>query len=212
MQQKAPAERSKMQPSERQYLQDQLRYSLGNRLVIDRRFQFKYTFSLLAVILMSTVPIAALSLYFLNENYKMFIDLALTQTPELLPHLTHERIWVNICILGLLAVVLILTFFFGLRLTGRLIAPLSLMREHLKTLSRGYWDLPELVPDEDEEFYDLIEAYHYFYKSLRHQTKTEVERMETALEDLGKESDSSKSHQLWKDLIDEKLRRLHASP
>ncbi|MGE3972944.1 MAG: hypothetical protein AB7F59_00305 [Bdellovibrionales bacterium] len=181
-------------------------YPSTNQLVIDRRFQMKYTFALVGAILGAVLPVAIVSLYFLNENYNVFIDLALTQSPELLVHLTREKTWVNICVVALVIGVSIFSFLFGLRMTNKLAQPLLQMREHIKMLSRGHWNIPDIVPSEEEEFYELVEAYHYFYKSLRHQTKSEIERLQKVAQNMDPESQA-----IWQELISEKAKRLNIS-
>lgn len=188
------------------HMEERMKKSIGGNLIIDRKFQMKYTFALVGAILGAVLPIALVSLYFLNENYGVFIDLALRQSPELLTHLAREKTWVNVCIVALVIGVTIFSFLFGLRLTNKLAEPLIVMKEHIKLLSRGHWNIPDLVPSEDEEFYELIEAYHYFYKSLRHQTKSEIERLQKMA--LASKGMDEKSQELWNELISEKAKRL----
>ena len=198
-----------LHPSPEESLRQSLGQSLGRHLIVDRRFQMKYTFALVGAILGAVIPVALVCLYFLNENYNVFIDLALTQAPELLTHLAREQTWVNVCIVALVIGVSIFSFLFGLRLTSKLAEPLLLMKEHIKMLSRGHWNIPDLVPSEEEEFYELIEAYHYFYKSLRHQTKSEIERLQK-LSQISAQLDG-KNQQIWNELISEKAKRLNIS-
>src|SRR6188768_3007839 len=74
---------------------DRFRSALGRSLVIDRKFQLKYTALVVASVLISMLPIGGLTLYFLNQNYTIFMDLALSYSPNLLPHLEREKTWIN---------------------------------------------------------------------------------------------------------------------
>jgi hypothetical protein len=187
--------------------EESVRKSFKGHLIIDRKFQMKYTIALVGAILGAVLPIAIVCLYFLNQNYNVFIELALTQSPELLTHLTRERNWVSVCIVALVIGVSMFSFLFGLRLTSKLAEPLLYMREHIKMLSRGHWNIPDITPSEEEEFYELIEAYHYFYKSLKHQTKSEIERLQSF--SRSSPNMDEKSQEFYNDLITEKAKRLN---
>jgi len=191
------------------FSEDMLRRMFGSHLILDRRFQFRYTFAILGAVIGASLPVVIISLYFLNNNYNTFIDLALNHAPDLTNHLIRERAWANLCILTLFLAVLVFTFFFGLKITYRLIAPVIIVREHLKSLSRGHWDAPDIVPMEGEEYYDLVEAYHYFYKSLKHLTKSEIERLRKFQPEMETRQENDEVFQIWKDLIHEKTKRLN---
>lgn len=191
------------------FSEDVLRRMFGSHLILDRRFQFRYTFAILGAVVGATLPIVLICLYFLNNNYNTFIDLALSHSPDLTSHLVRERAWANLCVLTLFLAVLVFTFFFGLKVTYRLIAPILIVREHLKSLSRGHWDAPDIVPAEDEEFYDLVEAYHYFYKSLKHLTKSEIERLRKFRPEMEARGENDEVFLAWRDLIQEKTKRLN---
>ncbi len=191
------------------FSEDVLKRMFGSHLVLDRKFQFRYTFAILGAVLGATLPIMIICLYFLNNNYNTFIDLALNHSPDLTTHLVHEKTWVNLCILTLFMATLVFTFFFGLKVTYKLIAPILVVREHLKSLSRGHWDAPDIIPTEDDEYYDLVEAYHYFYKSLKHLTKSEIERLRKMKGEMESLGESDEAYQVWRDLIQEKTKRLN---
>ena len=191
------------------FSEDVLRRMFGSHLVLDRKFQFRYTFAILGVVLGATLPVVVICIYFLNSNYNTFIDLALNHSPDLTNHLLRERTWANMCILTLFLAVLVFTFLFGLKVTYRLIAPVLIVREHLKSLSRGHWDAPDIVPSEGEEYFELVEAYHYFYKSLKHLTKSEIDRLRRFKPEMEARGEQDEIYRVWKDLIDEKINRLN---
>jgi hypothetical protein len=62
---------------------------------------------------------------------------------------------------------------------------------------------------EDEEYFDLVEAYHYFYKSLKHLTKSEIERLRKLKPEMEKHAETDEVYQVWHDLIQEKTKRLN---
>jgi hypothetical protein len=183
---------------------DRFRSALGRGLVVDRKFQVKYTALVVASVLISMLPIGVLTLYFLNQNYDIFMDLALSYSPNLLPHLERERTWIN----GLVATTTVgMTMFFafyGLRVTGRLVTPLLILREQIRNLAKGRWDAPELRVRDTDEFHDLVEAYQYFYKILRHETRIEIQQLK---EVQGSVSDEH-SKAILTELIQEKAKRL----
>jgi hypothetical protein len=191
------------------FSEEVLRRMFGSHLVLDRRFQFRYTLALMGAVIGASLPVILICLYFLNNNYNTFIDLALNHSPDLTNHLIREKTWANLCILTLFMAILVFTFFFGLKITYKLIAPILIVREHLKSLSRGHWDAPDIVPAEDEEFYDLVEAYHYFYKSLKHLTKSEIERLRKFKPEMESRGENDEIYQVWRDLIQEKTKRLN---
>jgi len=192
-----------MGPTISSFSEDLLNRFFGHHLLIDRKFQLKYTAILLVAVLGAMVPVSFINLYFLNENYRIFIDMSLNQRPDLLAHLEREKIWINVFVITLIFGVSVFCVYYGLRLTARLIAPITAMKEHLKSLTRGNWGISDIEPIDTDEFYDLLEAYHYFYKSLRHQQKSEIDR----LKQIFPKTDSTEK--IWKDLISEKSRRLN---
>lgn len=190
-------------------IKDELfRSAIGFRMIVDRRFQFKYTALFVGAVLIALLPISFITLYFLNQNYTIFLDLALTYSPNLLPHLQRERVWINGLIVTTILSITIFFVFYGLRFTGRLILPLLILKEQIRRLSRGQWDTPEVRLRESDEFQDLVETTQYFYKFLRFQTKQELE----ALKKIELDPNGSESKQLLQQLIEEKSKRLNETP
>jgi hypothetical protein len=106
-------------------IKDELfRSAIGFRMIVDRRFQLKYTALFVGAVLVAMLPISLITLYFLNQNYSIFLDLALTYSPNLLPHLQRERLWINGLIMTTVLSITIFFIFFSIRFTGRLILPL----------------------------------------------------------------------------------------
>lgn len=183
---------------------DRFRNALGRGLVVDRKFQLKYTSLVVASVLISMLPIGAITLYFLNQNYNIFMDLALSYSPNLLPHLERERIWIN-GLVGTTTIGMSIFFaFYGLRVTGRLVTPLLILKEQIKNLARGHWDTPQVRVRDTDEFHELVEAYQYFYKILQHETKLEIEQLEKVLPDVSNEH----SRAIIKEIIQDKSKRL----
>ena len=186
---------------------DRFRNAMGRTLVVDRKFQVKYTSLVVASVLISMLPIGILTLYFLNQNYNIFMDLALSYSPSLLPHLERERVWIN-GLVGTTTIGMTIFFaFYGLRVTGRLVTPLLILKEQIRNLARGHWDGPDIRVRETDEFHELVEAYQYFFKILQHETKLEIDQLQKVLPDIS--SDHSKA--VVAEMIQEKARRLGAN-
>jgi hypothetical protein len=183
---------------------DRFRSALGRGLVVDRKFQVKYTALVVASVLISMLPIGCLSLYFLNQNYNIFMDLALSYSPNLLPHLERERAWINGLVATTTVGMTIFFAFYGIRITGRLVTPLLILREQIRSLAKGKWDAPEIRVRDTDEFHELVEAYQYFYKILRHETKIEVQQLRDVLDKATDEH----SKAILNELIQEKSKRL----
>jgi len=186
-----------------QFSENNIRSLMGRHLIVDRKFQIRYTLGVLSMIFGVAAPMALVCLYFINENYNVFIDLSLRIAPELQPHLLREQLWMNSFVLISLGIGGLITGFITLRITGNLVRPLILMREHMKALSRGHWGSPDLHVREDDEFFDVIESYQYLFKSLKFLNKNETERLQVLASQLQEES----SKKICNELIKEKSQR-----
>lgn len=92
-------------------------------------------------------------------------------------------------------------------MTHRMIGPLKVLRNHLKWLSRGHWNLPPLKVREKDEFQDLIESYNYFYSSFRANIYKDLE----ALKKLNIDANNRDAYKAWKSMIEEKTIQLDIS-
>lgn len=172
---------------------------------IDQSFQLKYTFQLVALVSIALIAGAAPSYYFIYQNYETFIDIAYDVSPGLVIHLERE-----ITFLGVLFTCIFLSsvsFFYlaGLRLTTQIIAPIKLVGNHLKLLSRGIWHAKPLNIRDTDEFHDFIEQYNYFYHSFQTYLKRDLQKLET----MSIDPSDGNTYFAWRELIQEKRAQLN---
>jgi len=149
--------------------------------------------------------IGCLAIFFINHNYNIFLDVALNSNPDLLQHLERERTWANISIVTAMIGCFVFCIVFGLRLTGRIITPLKILKHHLHISARGEFFQPDVHIRDTDEFQDLVEAYNYFYRSIQHQTQNDLHRLKTISTGTVEKQD------VVKELMDEKIRQMRSS-
>lgn len=146
--------------------------------ILNREFQYRYTGYLLLLIATAIVLFGVPIYYFVNQNYQMFFNLAYQTSPELLPHLEREIILLNNYLIAGGVALLCFCGLMGLRMTSRLVGPVALMENHLRKITKGYWDAPPMRLRDNDEFKELIKSYNYFYRSLRTLTEAEIKQLE----------------------------------
>lgn len=172
--------------------------------VLDESFQYKYALYLLAAVGGAALAFLIPTAYFLNQNYSLLKDLAYDYAPGLLDHLEREVMWLNMFMVISAASSLGFVFIISLKLTGRLIAPMQLMQRHLKKLSVGAWNTPDLTTRDMDDFKDVVSAYNYFYSSLKANTEAELK----TLEKLSIDPDNREAYAAWKTLLMKKRQML----
>lgn len=146
--------------------------------VLNSQFQWKYTLSLVAYLLISISFFVAPSWYFLSQNYAIFESLAKVTQPELLPHLQQEMTWmVGFAIFSLLSLVSV-TIWVGLKMTANIIGPLISMERHMWKVTSGDWSSGDFKIRAEDDFRDLAEAYSYMYRSLKAEAEAELKLLE----------------------------------
>ncbi len=171
---------------------------------IDREFQIRYVSIVVIAAGFGMFASMGPAYYFLNQNYKIFVDLAFETSPDLLDNLQRERHLLNMIMACGITATLV---FFGLlsfKMTNRMTGPLKVLRNHLKWLSRGRWNQPPLKVRDSDEFQDLIEAYNYFYSSFRANVHKDLER----LKKFNIDSHNRDAHRAWMQMIEEKTIQL----
>jgi hypothetical protein len=180
-------------------------YSLRTSRFIDREFQLKYTSVVLTAavvgILVTLFPIY----HFLSQNYKIFVDLAYDQAPQILKYLERERNSVTLLLVGGSAGTLCFFWYLGLKMTSRIVGPIKILKNHLRGLSRGQWSQPPIRIRVDDEFQDLIDSYNYFYDSFR----LNLEKDLALLRSISIDPKNRDAYFAWKRLIDEKAIQLN---
>lgn len=143
-------------------------------------------------------------IYFSNENFRFFQNLAVETSPSLLAHLEREQLWFNILATFLLSTLCGANWWFAIKLVGSFRGQVNSFDRHLKHLIRGEWFVPPLRVREKDDFKDLVEQYGYFYKSLQAMTKAEIQ----ILEKMKIDPSQRENYTLWKMLLQQKKSRL----
>lgn len=175
---------------------------------IDRDFQLRYAgVVVVAAVLGAFFAFIPVSL-FLNQNYRIFIDLANQYAPALMDDLEREQLWVTgllfVGFSGLTLFFLILSF----KLTNRIVGPLKVIRNHLRRLSRGQWYIQPVRIRDSDEFQDMVNAYNYFYESFRTNLKRDLE----LIQKIKIDSSDKDSFTAWRTLVEERCKQLDIKP
>jgi hypothetical protein len=165
--------------------------------LLNKSFQLKYTVYMLGIVCLAIVLFGGPVLYYLNQNYNIFMDLAYDQHSTLIEHLEREVIWLNAFILIGGIGVLCGCVFLGFQVTTKMVGPIFAVESHLKKLTKGYWAIPELKGRHGDEFKDFVNTYSYFYKSLRANTEAEIK----LLKKLSIDPNNREAYTAWKELI-----------
>lgn len=146
--------------------------------VVNSRFQWKYTLSLLGFMLASMGIFLAPSWYFLSQNYTIFDRLARIAEPELLEHLHREIFWLAGFSVFSIVALIVVTIWVGLKMTANIVGPLISMERHIWKLTTGDWTSKDFRIRAEDDFRDLAEAYSYLYRSLKAQAESELKLLE----------------------------------
>jgi hypothetical protein len=176
------------------------------RWILDRSFQLHYTTYLTLTVSGASLLAFGAVFYFLNQNFDIFTSIAFDTHPGLVQHLEREVTWLKLFIVVSFALIMVTTLFLTLRMTQKLIVPLAQMEKHLRKLTQGHWDIPDLH-NPNEEFNELLVSYDYFYRSLKMTTETELE----LLKKLHVDPANREAYAAWKTLLEGKARRLGVS-
>src|SRR6056297_1652072 len=130
-------------------------FTLRSSRFIDREFQLKYTSVVLLAAVIGTTVTVIPSAFFLNENYRIFVDLAYENAPEILTYLERERAWLNVVLISGILGTLSFFWYLGLKLTSRIVGPINILKNHLRGLSRGQWNQRPVKIRKKDEFSDL---------------------------------------------------------
>jgi hypothetical protein len=172
---------------------------------IDRDFQVRYASVVIAAAVLGALVALAPIYYFLDQNYRIFLDLAHLYAPALMDNLERERVWVTMILFsgfsGLTIFFLVLSF----RLTNRIVGPLRVVRNHLRRLSRGHWYMGPVRVRDSDEFQDLVDSYNYFYEAFRTNLKRDLD----LLKRLKVDPSDRGSYEAWRKLVEEKSLQLN---
>lgn len=171
-------------------------------------FQHKYARYFVLTLMMPTVLFAFPCLYFLNQNYEIFLRLAYDVRPELIEHLERERA----VLLGLIGFMIVgastFCYLLTLKLTSHIIGPIWSLERHVKQVTLGDWSSEDFRIRHDDEFQSLASSYSYMYRTLKVHTQKEIE----ALESLGIDPRDRNTYITVRNLIDTKKAQLGVKP
>lgn len=170
------------------------------KYLINKNFQLKYTGYLVASAILSALIVGGPVYYFLNQNYDIFLNLAYAVSPDIVVHLLQEKSWFMGFLIFSLMTLVIFHFYYGIRLTFRMVGPLVALKRHMNQVIKGYLYQKPLHIRQNDEFQDLIESYNYLYKTLRAQSSYDLK----TLENIKFQVKDPKALDLIKKMIEEK--------
>lgn len=174
------------------------------KFILNKAFQFKYTWYLMIAVTGSTLFFFAPAYYFMKQNYDFFVSVAYDTHPGMIAHLEREVVWLAVFMTLSLAIIVGLSLLIGLRMTKNLLSPLIQMEKHMKELMYGHWYIPDYKIAPEDDFRDLSLTYDYFYRSLKVNTEAELK----LIEKLSIDPQNREAYAAWKNLIMIKRSRL----
>ncbi len=144
------------------------------------------------------------SVYFLEQNYTVFRDLAFDLQPQLVRHLEREILWLKAFMTLSVVVLAVITYTFISKITRNMMKTLVEMEEHMRQLLIGRWNIPHFESQNDEDIKELSMTYDYLYRSLKVNTEIELK----LLEKINVDHHNREAYAAWKNLIDLKRQRL----
>ncbi len=154
-------------------------YTRRSTAYVDRDFQERITRYLIGLSAVSSMLFLLPALYFTNQNYSIFVDLADLMNPQISNYLYRERVGLDVIFIVALAAQVVFWYFFTRKMTEKIAAPAKILRNHIRISSRGDFSLQPIRIREGDEFKDLINSYNYFYKLLQSQYLRELEDLKS---------------------------------
>lgn len=172
-------------------------YSQRMSKYIDRDFQIKFTKYILIVAVVSGMAFLIPTLYFINQNYDIFVNLADSFSPDIADHIAREQVGFNLIFSIFFFANIIFWVVFTRNMTAKIVGPAKILRNHLRLLSRGDLSLPPVKIREDDEFQELVQTYNYFYSLIRVQNEREL----TELKKVKEQVINPTAHQMLQKII-----------
>lgn len=167
-------------------------------------FQHKYARSFSVALLSPMVLFSIPCIYFVTDNYDIFLRLAYDVRPDLIHHLEREK---NL-LLGLVGFMLVSSglfcYWLTLKLTNHIIGPIWSLERHMKQVTLGDWSAEDFQIRHDDEFQSLASTYSYLYRTLKVHTQKEIE----ALESLSVDPKDQNNYIIIRNLIETKKLQL----
>ncbi len=159
---------------------DSSAYTRRETKFVNKEFQLGYTKKTVFMATIGALIFLIPVLFWTNQNYEFFTEMAYTIQPNLVNHIESERNTLNTLFFASLLGQIIFLALMGQRMTDKIVAPLKILRNHIRLLSRGHLNLPPMRVRATDEFHDLITTYNYFYSVLRAQAERDLQRIEEA--------------------------------
>ena len=172
---------------------------------IERRFQMRYTLYFMGSVTLGILTVIVPTYFFINQNYRIFVELAQQHSPDLLYYLEREKVGMNKLLFSVGVSLLAFSWILGLRITKHIISPIKVLKKHLEQVTKGYWFMPEIQIQKDDEFQDTIHSYNDFYRSFRHHLESDLQRLQS----LKIDPHHQESYKNWKTMVEEKTFQLN---
>jgi methyl-accepting chemotaxis protein len=157
------------------------------RLLVDRRFQLRYTGMIAAICAALTAGLGSLIYYFLREASQVVairaLDPADPDAAALRGELLRTDRWVltTLVVFGVVLIIAIVTA--GLRITRKVARPLVKISFHLNEIANGRLS-PIGAPRPGDHLQDFIATFRRMYDSLEKRTRADAELLEEAGREL----------------------------
>ncbi len=169
-----------------------------------QQFQHRYAWYFILALIGPFLLFAAPCVYFVHQNYEIFYKLAYDIRPELLEHLEREKTLLMGLLVFAVAAYSGFCYWLTVKLMGLIAGPIWSMERHMKQVIMGDWSSPDFQVRSTDEFQSLISTYSYLYRTLRVNTQSELE----ALESLGLDPRDRQTYNVLKNLIEVKRGQL----
>jgi methyl-accepting chemotaxis protein len=173
-------------------------------VLVERDFQLRWTRGAVIGLALGLALVAGPLAAVLAHNYQLFERIAFNENPGLVNDLVREKGFFITYAAASSLFVLAFAWVFIYRASTRIAAPLKVLKNHLKLLSRGHWQQMSIHTRDNDEFRDLIESYNYFYASFQAQVRGELK----ALEQLRPSEEDRTRFDIWKKLVEKKTSQL----
>lgn len=173
-------------------------------LSFQRRYAGYFLLSILGPFALFVVP----CVYFVHQNYQIFQQLAYDIRPDLLMYLDREKG----ILFGLISFAVISSSVFCYWLTKRIMAllagPIWAMERHMKQVTMGDWSSQDFHIRAQDEFQSLASTYSYLYRTIRVNTRHELDQLES----IGLDPRDRQTYMILKNLIQAKRAQLGLVP
>lgn len=179
-------------------------FKARRKLILHKAFQYKYLQILVGSLALGLLAFVVPAIFFINQNYKIFTQMAFNMAPQIVDQLLKEENWIYF--LFAVSCICLLSFFtyIVLRMTSKLVGPLMAVDRHMKKVIHGDFSMSGLKMRQDDELKDILKTYDHLYQSLRHQIQQDI----NTLKKLHIEPSDRESYTQWKNMISRKEKQI----